>query len=179
MRTDFLTSAPESLSPTANRLSNVVAGVPVFPGTRVPVQCMVEHLRAGRSLESFEAECPGVSREQIVGAILFGLETFIERASAGTRLGAAQSGARSAAAMSAGNHFIERGDNGVIINAALLSAVAVVRERVLCPGCRAKVFLVWPTGWDTHAAHRCEGLNGITSADRKAEYKRRWSYLFR
>ncbi len=45
---------------------DVMSGTPVFRGTRVPVQTLVEHLEAGESLEVFLKDFPSVSREQAV-----------------------------------------------------------------------------------------------------------------
>lgn len=42
-----------------------------------------------------------------------------------------------------------------------------------CPGCDFE-FLRWPSGWDSHAAHRCRGLAGTDPETRKAEYRRRF-----
>ncbi len=45
---------------------DVVSGTPVFRGTRVPVQALLDHLEAGDSLDRFLAEFPTVQREQAV-----------------------------------------------------------------------------------------------------------------
>jgi hypothetical protein len=73
----------------------------------------------------------------------------------------------------------ERGSDGTILNAAVLTAAAVTHERVLCPACMDMVFAKWPEGWDAHAAHRCKGLDAGNPQARKAEYKRVLSHLFR
>lgn len=44
-------------------------GEPVFKGTRVPVQTLFDHLRAGDTLEQFLEGFEGVTREQAVGVI--------------------------------------------------------------------------------------------------------------
>ena len=74
---------------------------------------------------------------------------------------------------------VRRNSEGVIINANELIVDEVVGDRVLCPACQNKVFQVWPEGWDAHAAHRCLGVSGSTHEERKAEFKRQWSRLFR
>ena len=61
------------------RSPNVLSGTPVFKGTRVPVQALLDHLEAGDSLDVFLKSFPSVSREQ---AVLF-LETAKEAALAG------------------------------------------------------------------------------------------------
>ena len=68
---------------------------------------------------------------------------------------------------------------GTITNADELQAGDVANRRVLCPACRAKVFARWPSGWDAHAAHRCEAIQGGTEEQRKAEFQRRFARLFR
>jgi uncharacterized protein (DUF433 family) len=44
-------------------------GEPVFRGTRVPVQALFDHLRAGDSFEKFLLGFPNVTREQVIGVI--------------------------------------------------------------------------------------------------------------
>jgi uncharacterized protein (DUF433 family) len=46
-----------------------MSGEPVFAGTRVPVQALFDHLRAGDSFEVFLEGFEGVSREQVVGVV--------------------------------------------------------------------------------------------------------------
>ena len=74
---------------------------------------------------------------------------------------------------------VQRGSDGTILNAAVLSASELAHERVLCPACMLKVFEKWPEGWDAHAAHRCEGVNLGTPEERKAEFRRVLGHLFR
>ena len=53
-------------SPIVSRLPNVMGGSPVFAGTRVPVQTLLDYLEAGDSIDEFLAGFPSVSREQII-----------------------------------------------------------------------------------------------------------------
>ncbi len=46
-----------------------LGGVPVFRGTRVPVQSLFDHLLAGDSLEVFLEDFPGVARDQAQAVI--------------------------------------------------------------------------------------------------------------
>ena len=46
--------------------AEVMSGVPVFRGTRVPVQTLLDHLEAGDSLDAFLADFPTVHREQAI-----------------------------------------------------------------------------------------------------------------
>jgi uncharacterized protein (DUF433 family) len=47
-----------------NRDPDILCGTPVFTGTRVPVQTLIDYLKAGESLEDFLEGFPSVSREQ-------------------------------------------------------------------------------------------------------------------
>jgi uncharacterized protein (DUF433 family) len=42
----------------------IMSGVPVFTGTRVPVQNLLDYIDAGTSLDEFLEDFPGVKREQ-------------------------------------------------------------------------------------------------------------------
>ncbi len=44
----------------------IMSGVPVFTGTRVPVSALLENLEAGVSLDEFLENFPTVTREQAV-----------------------------------------------------------------------------------------------------------------
>jgi uncharacterized protein (DUF433 family) len=45
---------------------DVMGGTPVFSGTRVPVQTLLDYLEAGESIDDFLAGFPSVSRAQVV-----------------------------------------------------------------------------------------------------------------
>ena len=47
----------------------ILGGIPVFVGTRVPLQNLIDYLSAGDSLEDFLHSFPSVSREQAVAAL--------------------------------------------------------------------------------------------------------------
>ena len=47
----------------------VLGGMPVFAGTRVPVQNLFDYLEAGDTLDAFLDEFPSVSREQAVAVL--------------------------------------------------------------------------------------------------------------
>jgi uncharacterized protein (DUF433 family) len=47
----------------------ILSGLPVFVGTRVPLQNLIDYLSAGDSLEDFLRSFPPVSREQAVAAL--------------------------------------------------------------------------------------------------------------
>lgn len=43
-----------------------MGGTPVFSGTRVPVQTLLDYLEAGESIDDFLKGFPSVAREQVV-----------------------------------------------------------------------------------------------------------------
>jgi uncharacterized protein (DUF433 family) len=45
---------------------DVMGGTPVFAGTRVPVQTLLDYLEAGDSIDEFLDGFPSVSREQVI-----------------------------------------------------------------------------------------------------------------
>ena len=47
----------------------ILGGMPVFVGTRVPLQNLIDYLAAGDSLEDFLRSFPTVGREQAVAAV--------------------------------------------------------------------------------------------------------------
>jgi uncharacterized protein (DUF433 family) len=49
-----------------SRSPDVMGGTPVFAGTRVPVQTVLDYLEAGDSLDDFLEGFPTVSREQVI-----------------------------------------------------------------------------------------------------------------
>ena len=46
-----------------------MGGTPVFSGSRVPVQTLLEYLEAGDTIEDFLAGFPTVSREQVIALL--------------------------------------------------------------------------------------------------------------
>jgi len=51
----------------------ILGGTPVFTGTRVPVDSLIAHLKAGDPLEEFLAGFPTVRREQAEAFLEFAL----------------------------------------------------------------------------------------------------------
>ncbi len=56
----------------------VMSGVPVFAGTRVPVESLIAHLQAGDCLEDFLEGFPTVTREQATAFLEMALKAVIE-----------------------------------------------------------------------------------------------------
>lgn len=48
---------------------DILRGTPVFVGTRVPVQALIDYIEGGHSLEEFLDDFPTVSRELALGAL--------------------------------------------------------------------------------------------------------------
>jgi uncharacterized protein (DUF433 family) len=59
-------------NPLVTSASDIMGGTPVFTGTRVPVQTLLDYLEAGESINDFLAGFPTVNRMQVV--------EFLERA---------------------------------------------------------------------------------------------------
>jgi len=64
--------------------SDIMGGTPVFSGTRVPVQTLLECIKAGDSIDDFLLGYPTVKREQVVAvlehvALPYGAPTWPKR----------------------------------------------------------------------------------------------------
>jgi len=55
-----------------NHDKEILGGIPVFYGTRVPVQNLIDYLATGETIDAFLDDFPTVRREQVVQF----LETF-------------------------------------------------------------------------------------------------------
>ncbi len=49
--------------------SAILSGEPVFRGTRVPFQSLIDYLKYGRSLSEFLDDFPGVTRQDAIAAL--------------------------------------------------------------------------------------------------------------
>lgn len=49
-----------------SRSAEIMGGTPVFRGTRVPVQTLLDYLEAGDTIDEFLAGFPSVTREQVI-----------------------------------------------------------------------------------------------------------------
>ena len=47
----------------------IMGGTPVFTGTRVPLQNLIDYLEGGQSIEDFLDGFPSVKREQVLAVI--------------------------------------------------------------------------------------------------------------
>ncbi|HUF61365.1 MAG TPA: DUF433 domain-containing protein [Verrucomicrobiales bacterium] len=53
-------------TPVVSCSPDVMGGAPVFSGTRVPVQTLLDYLEGGDSIDEFLEGFPSVSREQVI-----------------------------------------------------------------------------------------------------------------
>lgn len=60
--------------PVVSSSPDIMGGTPVFPGTRVPVQTLIDYLEAGDTIDEFLNGFPSVKREDV--------HAFLERAAA-------------------------------------------------------------------------------------------------
>jgi uncharacterized protein (DUF433 family) len=63
--------------PVVTRSAEILQGTPVFAGTRVPVEALIDYLEAGDRLEDFLADFPTVSRQQAVAALELAKEALV------------------------------------------------------------------------------------------------------
>jgi len=65
-----------------SRKPDVLGGTPVFKGTRVPIDTLITHLKAGASLDEFLADFPSVRREQAEALLELAKEVMLDDARA-------------------------------------------------------------------------------------------------
>jgi uncharacterized protein (DUF433 family) len=53
-------------TPTIGISPDIMGGTPVFAGTRVPIQTLIDYLKAGESIDDFLDGFPTVTREQVI-----------------------------------------------------------------------------------------------------------------
>ena len=51
---------------TISASPDIMGGTPVFAGTRVPVQTLLDYLKAGESIDDFLDGFPTVTKEQVI-----------------------------------------------------------------------------------------------------------------
>ena len=49
-----------------SRSSDIMGGTPVFAGTRVPIQTLLDYVEAGETIDAFLEGFPTVTREQVI-----------------------------------------------------------------------------------------------------------------
>jgi uncharacterized protein (DUF433 family) len=60
------------------RNCDIMGGTPVFCGTRVPVQTLLDYLEAGESIDDFLAGFPSVTRDQVIAFLEAAKDSLIE-----------------------------------------------------------------------------------------------------
>lgn len=58
----------------------IMGGTPVFVGTRVPFETLLDYLEAGDPLQEFLEDFPSVSREQAIAALEQAKDALLARA---------------------------------------------------------------------------------------------------
>jgi len=64
-----------------SRNADVMGGTPVFRGTRVPVQTLLDYLEAGDSIDEFLAGFPSVKRGQVIAFLGEAKDRLVESVS--------------------------------------------------------------------------------------------------
>jgi uncharacterized protein (DUF433 family) len=68
----------ENLKGVVHSDPEILGGTPVFVGTRVPLQNLIDYLEGGESIEDFLDGFPSVKREQAVAVIEAGKLKMLE-----------------------------------------------------------------------------------------------------
>lgn len=55
-----------TLNGVTHRHPEILSGVPVFVGTRVPIRSLLDYLEGGETLDEFFRQFPSVKREQAI-----------------------------------------------------------------------------------------------------------------
>jgi len=69
---------PENLKGVVHSDPEIMGGAPVFAGTRVPLQNLIDYLEGGESVEDFLEAFPTVTREQAIAVIEAGKLKMLE-----------------------------------------------------------------------------------------------------
>ncbi|HEV7692036.1 MAG TPA: DUF433 domain-containing protein [Hyphomonadaceae bacterium] len=64
--------------PVVSRSADVMSGAPVFAGTRVPVQTLLDYIEGGETLDDFLTGFPSVTRDQAIAFLEQAKDRFIE-----------------------------------------------------------------------------------------------------
>ncbi len=61
------------------RSKDILGGTPVFAGTRVPVQTVIDYIKHGHSLDEFLDDFPTVTREQALAALEIAKDALVSQ----------------------------------------------------------------------------------------------------
>jgi uncharacterized protein (DUF433 family) len=64
-----------------SRDPEVMGGAPVFPGTRVPVQTLLDYIEAGETIDDFLEGFPSVTRNQVIAFLEEAKDRVVESVS--------------------------------------------------------------------------------------------------
>jgi uncharacterized protein (DUF433 family) len=64
-----------------SRDPEVMGGAPVFPGTRVPVQTLLDYIEAGETIDDFLEGFPSVTRAQVIAFLEEAKDRVVESVS--------------------------------------------------------------------------------------------------
>jgi uncharacterized protein (DUF433 family) len=67
--------------PIVSTSPDIVSGTPVFAGTRVPIQALIDSLAGGETIDDFLSGFPTVRREQVVAFLEEATARMIPKAS--------------------------------------------------------------------------------------------------
>lgn len=60
---------PRDTAPVIHSDPEILGGTPVFVGTRVPAQSLIDYLEGGHTVDEFLDDFPSVSRDQVIAAL--------------------------------------------------------------------------------------------------------------
>ena len=67
-------------APLITKSPGRLSGTPVFAGTRVPVQTLIDYLENGEPLEAFISDFPSVSREHAIAVLELAKSALLAKA---------------------------------------------------------------------------------------------------
>jgi len=68
------------MNPPISTAPDILGGTPVFAGTRVPVQTLLDYLKAGETIDDFLEGFPSVPRDQVIAFLEMAKDRLIEAA---------------------------------------------------------------------------------------------------
>jgi uncharacterized protein (DUF433 family) len=68
------------MNPPISTAPDILGGTPVFAGTRVPVQTLLDYLKAGETIDDFLEGSPSVPRDQVITFLEMAKDRLIETA---------------------------------------------------------------------------------------------------
>ena len=77
-------SVARAAADVVSRSPDVLSGTPVFKGTRVPVQALLDHPEAADSLDVFLNSFPSVTRERAIAFLEMAKESVLADLDEGT-----------------------------------------------------------------------------------------------